>query len=85
MLQGFHQLAKQCSAPATIHFMHSMNWVREVKMACHVDLLLVKQHMIEASSRRELRPTEKLQIQIMQEAMDEVSHTAEENMTSLKC
>ncbi|MEW5302765.1 MAG: hypothetical protein WDW36_005513 [Sanguina aurantia] len=34
----FHEMARVCSAPAdTIHYLHSMNWVRDVKGACFMD------------------------------------------------
>jgi hypothetical protein len=76
-LQDFHQLAQECSAPATIHFTHSMNWVREVKMACHVDLLMMKQQMTEAISQAKQRAPKLLQRQLeveaVQAARDKVS------------
>jgi hypothetical protein len=33
-------LAKACSAPATVHFMHSKNWTQETKGASHLDMLV---------------------------------------------
>jgi hypothetical protein len=51
LLQEFHTLVKQCSRPAaggTVHFMHSMNWVRDVKGATHIELLMVKLAALEA-------------------------------------
>lgn len=46
--QDFHELAQRCSAPATVHFMHTMNWVRETKGACWVDYLLPLAAALEA-------------------------------------
>jgi hypothetical protein len=48
LLQDFHVLAQRCSAAATLHFFHSMNWVRDVKGACHADLLAGKHAALEA-------------------------------------
>ncbi|MEW5312491.1 MAG: hypothetical protein WDW38_004122 [Sanguina aurantia] len=34
----FHEMARACSAPEdTIHYLHSMNWVRDVKGSCFMD------------------------------------------------
>ncbi|KAF6261684.1 hypothetical protein COO60DRAFT_1636661 [Scenedesmus sp. NREL 46B-D3] len=38
----FHVMAQRCSAAATLHYLHSMNWVRDVKGASHLDLLVYK-------------------------------------------
>lgn len=35
-------MAQRCSAAATLHYLYSMNWVRDVKGASHVDLLVHK-------------------------------------------
>jgi len=40
--QEFHRTAQQCSARVTVHFMHTMNWVKEVKGACWVDWTLTR-------------------------------------------
>jgi hypothetical protein len=37
----FHAMAEACSAPeGTVHHLHSMNWIREVKGASHIEMLL---------------------------------------------
>ena len=37
----FHKMARAVSADEdTVHFMHSMNWVKDVKGAFHVDMIL---------------------------------------------
>jgi hypothetical protein len=37
----FHAMAKACSAPEdTVHHLHSMNWIRDVKGASCIELLL---------------------------------------------
>lgn len=45
--QEFHFMAQQCSARATIHFLHSMNWVREVKGVSWVDWILDRLAVLE--------------------------------------
>lgn len=42
-LQDFHMMAQSCSAAATLHFFHSMNWVRDVRGASHIDIALMRQ------------------------------------------
>lgn len=42
VLKDYLELAKACSAPATVHFLHSMNWVHETKGASHLDLLVTR-------------------------------------------
>lgn len=37
----FHALAAACSAPHTVHTMHSMNWPCITKGACHLDFHIV--------------------------------------------
>eukprot|EP01026_Neomeris_dumetosa_P014650 TRINITY_DN15379_c0_g1_i10.p1 TRINITY_DN15379_c0_g1~~TRINITY_DN15379_c0_g1_i10.p1 ORF type:complete len:415 (+),score=35.74 TRINITY_DN15379_c0_g1_i10:277-1521(+) len=42
--ERFHKMARQCSAESdTIHFMHSMNWIQEVKGASVLDYPLKAQ------------------------------------------
>ena len=37
----FHTMAKACSAPAdTVHYLHTMNWVRDIMGSCYMDFLL---------------------------------------------
>lgn len=36
----FHALSRACSGPGTQHVMYSMNWIRDVKGAFHVDYSL---------------------------------------------
>jgi hypothetical protein len=34
-------MARACSADEdTVHYMHTMNWVRDVKGACHLDYIM---------------------------------------------
>jgi hypothetical protein len=43
-LQDFHRVARACSAAEdTVHYMHSMNWVKDVMGASHMDLLMMVQ------------------------------------------
>jgi hypothetical protein len=48
LLQEFHSMAQRCSAPATLHFLHSMNWIRDVNGASHVDLVARRFAALEA-------------------------------------
>jgi hypothetical protein len=41
-VQDYLELAKACSALATVHFLHSMNWARETKGASHLDWLVTR-------------------------------------------
>ncbi|KAK9804206.1 hypothetical protein WJX72_001253 [[Myrmecia] bisecta] len=39
--KAFHAMAKACSAPEdTVHYLHTMNWVRDVKGSCHLDYMM---------------------------------------------
>lgn len=41
-VQDYLDLESACSAPAMVHFLHSLNWLRETKGACHLDFLLLR-------------------------------------------
>jgi hypothetical protein len=44
LLQDFHRMARACSAAEdTVHYMHSMNWVKDMMGARHMDLLMMVQ------------------------------------------
>lgn len=46
-VQDFHRLAQRCSAAATVHFFHSMNYVRDVKGASHLELVMTRMAALE--------------------------------------
>uniref|UniRef100_A0A383WH56 Uncharacterized protein n=1 Tax=Tetradesmus obliquus TaxID=3088 RepID=A0A383WH56_TETOB len=48
--QDFHKMAQRCSAAATLHFFHSMNWVRDVKGASYIDMVMARKSALEADS-----------------------------------
>jgi hypothetical protein len=50
LLQDFHKMAQRCSAAATLHFFHSMNWVRDVKGASYIDMVMARKSALEADS-----------------------------------
>lgn len=52
--RDFHRLARAISAPDldTVHMMHSMNWVQEVKGASHLDLTLPEADTAKAAEVR---------------------------------
>jgi hypothetical protein len=46
----FHAMAKACSAPEdTVHYLHSMNWVMQVKGASCIDFLVSHDGTLQAS------------------------------------
>ncbi len=38
--RAFHNLARSCSGPKTVHVLHMMNWVKNVKGTTHIDYML---------------------------------------------
>jgi hypothetical protein len=55
----FHAMAKACSAPeGTVHHLHSMNWIRDVKGASCIDLLLAVDGSLKSSEVRRLMESE---------------------------
>ncbi|GFR47524.1 hypothetical protein Agub_g9242 [Astrephomene gubernaculifera] len=62
----FHAMARACSAPCsipappTVHYMHSMNWVMDVKGASHLDMLL--EYKLGGTWREQQRAAERSQV-----------------------
>jgi hypothetical protein len=49
-------MARACSGDEdTVHYMHTMNWVRDIKGACHLDWILDARDVKQQAEVRQLR------------------------------